>query len=259
MTIEGFIGGLFGGAKSTTTTNVATKSVVEAVARNIMNCSSNALQVQRFVISGDFNVVKNTKMVQNLKLSSDCSQDAKNIADLQQAVSNAIKQSAEAQNVALLGVLGSSKSEVNLNIDNEVKQVITQENIQNIVNQSNAQQEFIISGNNNIVDNFSMDQTSEIVYNNAQKVVNQLKSVQQIETQADQEAKATMKGPLSEVLDSLFGGASSLIWVIIAVGVIGLIGGFIYMRNQDDENELDEEPVKRKLPFQGPPEPRRKR
>lgn len=218
-----------GGSSSTAKTNIATSSVVDAVARNIMNCGSNSVITQTFAITGDYNVVKDTKQVQNIKLSSDCSQDSKNIADLQQAVSNAIKQSAEAQNVSVLGALGSADSDTNTVISNDVRQHITQENIQNIVNNSNAKQEIIISGNHNIVDNFSQEQTYEIVYQNAQQVVNQMKTVQTIENAVDQESKATQTNPVSDIIDSVFGGLQGfgILWVIVAVAVIVFLGPVI--------------------------------
>lgn len=218
-----------GGSSSKTNTNIATSLAVEAVARNIMNCQSNTNINQRFVVSGNYNVVKNSKQVQNIKLSAACSQDAKNIANLQQSVSNAIKQAAESQSVSVLGALGKSNAETNLFIENEVKQTITQENIQNIINSSNAMQEMIISGNNNIVDKFEQSQTFDIVYKNAQKALNKMKSVQVIENAADQSSKATQTNFISDIVDSVFSGLQGfgLLWVIVIVAAIIFLGPVI--------------------------------
>jgi len=215
-----------GGSSSKTNTNIKTSLAVSLVARNIMNCSSNSSIKQTFRIEGSYNVVKNVKQVQNLKLSAECAQDNKNIADLQQSVGNAIKQAAESQSVSVLGALGSSDAETNLTIENDVKQHITQENIVNIVNSSNAEQEFIIKGNHNIVDNFSQEQTMDIVYRNSQKVINQMKSVQAIENAADQKGKATQTNFISDIIGSIFGGLQGmmLIWVILIIAIAFMFG-----------------------------------
>jgi hypothetical protein len=215
-----------GGSKSITTTSIATKAAVEAMAQNIMNCRSNASVIQSFVVSGNYNVVQNVKQVQNFKLSSSCSQDTKNISELQQSVSNAIKQAAEAQSVSVLGALGSSRAEVNTYIDNEVSQKITQQTIQNIINTTNAQQEMIISGNNNIINNFEQSQTLELLYENCQNVLNELKSVQAVDNNVTGNSKATQTNFISDIVSSIFDGIQGLgiLWVIVIVAALGVFG-----------------------------------
>jgi len=215
-----------GGSSSKATTNVKTKLAVDLVAQNIMNCTSNSVVKQRFVIVGDYNIVKNVKQVQNIKLSVKCAQNNKNIADLQQSVANAIKQAAHSQSVSVLGALGKSSADVDLTIDNEVKQTINQQNIINIINKSNAEQEFIIRGDNNIVDNFSQEQTMSIVYKNVQQVINQMKSVQVIENAASQKSKSKQTNFISDIISSVFSGLQGLVllWVILIVAVLYLLG-----------------------------------
>lgn len=204
------------GSSSTTTTNVKTKMAVEAIANNIMNCTANANVSQKFTIQGDYNVVSNAKIVQNMKLSSSCAQDSKNIAELQQSVAAALKSSADSQSVSVLGVLGSSRANVNTTIENEVAQKITQSNVQNIITNSNAEQEFTIVGNRNIVDNFSMEQTYDIVLRNTQAVLNQMKSVQAIESASSSDSKATQTNFISDIIGSIFSGLTSMagLWLI---------------------------------------------
>jgi hypothetical protein len=204
-----------GGSSTTNKTNIATKLAVSAVANNIMNCTGNTSVTQSFKIKGDYNMFQGVKQVQNIKLSSSCAQDSKNIANLQQSVANAIKQAATSQSVSVLGALGNSDSDNDTIISNEVSQAITQNNIQNIVNNSNAQQEMIIAGNHNIVNDFSQTQTFDIVYNNAQKLINTMQSVQAIENAADQTAVSTQTNFVSDILDSVFNGLQGmgLIWL----------------------------------------------
>ena len=147
------------GSSSSTKTSVISRNVANALAQNIMNCKGSQLIKQEFIISGNYNVVKNTKQVVFLQLSSSCSQDVNNMADIQQSVSNAIKQTAEAQSASLLSVLGGSSSKVDTAIQSDIEANITQETIQNIVNSTNAAQTIKISGDNNIVDTFSQEMT----------------------------------------------------------------------------------------------------
>ena len=243
-----------GGSSSKSNTNVKTKLVVEAVSRNIMNCSSNATAVQRTVISGDFNVLDGVKQVFTMKLSANCVQDAKSVATLQQSVANAIKASAKAQSVTLTGALGSSSSEVNVSIDNEVRQSITQENITNIVNKVNLEQELVVSGNHNIIKNYSQELTSDLVYANSQKLVNTLKSVQTIENTTDTASEATQKsmiagvvGAIGGVIDSIFAGMNTMTMIFLAALLIGLylgkdiIMGFLGIGPAADPNDPNQQ------------------
>ena len=217
-----------GGSSSHSTTSVKTKSIVEAMSKAIMNCKGNTSLVQRFVVSGDYTVINGFKMVQNFKLSSACANSVQNLSDIQQKVSGAIKAQAEAQSVSMLGALGKSSSEVDVNIDNEVRQVISSENVTNIINTVNALQEAIISGDHNIVNDFSMEQTMDIVNTASQDVLNQLKSVQTIANSTDTSAKSTQTNFVSDIIDSVGSIFTSLgsMWTIVVIACI-LVGGYI--------------------------------
>jgi hypothetical protein len=220
-----------GGASSSTNVSVATSAAVNAMAKSIMNCQSNSVITQTFTVSGDYNVLTNIKQVQYLKLSSSCAQNAQNVSDIQQAVSAALQSAASSQSEALLGVLGSSSSDVNQNIHNDVTQNITQETVMNVINQTNAQQAVVISGNHNIIDKFEQSQTQDILFNNCQTVLNQLKSTQAIENAAAGSATAVQKNPISEIVDSVFGGLASFGWMWVIIIVVGLIvGGYILLK-----------------------------
>ncbi len=222
------------GSVSKSTTNVATKSVVDAVTKNIMNCSVGNVVKQSFIISGNYNVLNNVKQVQYTKVNAQCYQKAENIDNLQQLVKDAIKQASDAQNVALLGAFSSSSAINDTAVNNDVQQYITKETITNVVNKSNQQQEIIISGNNNIVNNFSQEQTFDVVYSNVQDLLNQMSTIQALETTAQNESKSTQTNSISELVDSLGSAASSIldstgsavlkVWIIPAiVAVVAII------------------------------------
>lgn len=217
-----------GGTSTEQTTSVVSRQIAESFVKNIMNCTSAALVNQSFKIEGDGNIVSGAKMVQNFKLSSSCTQNAQNIANIQQSLSNTINQTAETQGVALLGALGNVSSDQRTIIENEVRSKVTQETIQNIISTTNAQQEFVIKGDNNIVKDFSMEQTMELLIENAQQVINKMDSVQQIDNAVKQSGKTTQTNPISDILNSLFDGLTQLasVWVILLI--VCLLFAFLF-------------------------------
>lgn len=222
-----------GGGSSKTSTNIKTKAIVEAMARSIMNCQGSYALVQRLVVSGNYNNVSGG-MVQVFKLNSSCTNDVQNLTEIQQTVANAIKAQTAAQSTAVLGALGAAKSKSETFIENEVRQKITNETITNVINEVNAMQEVIISGNNNIV-KFTAEQTLDLVMENSQSVLNKLESVQDLENTADVKTDSTTTNPISEIVDSVGDIISSvgIMWVIIAVvamvvfGWVVVNGGFL--------------------------------
>ncbi len=252
MSLLGFLG--LTGSTSSSSANVATKSVVEAVTKNLMSCSSSSVATQSLIVSGSNNVVRG-KQVQYIKLSASCYQKAENIDNLQVIIKDAIKQAAEAQNAALIGALSTSNAVNDTNISNDVQQHITKETITNVINKSNTQQEVIISGNNNIVDNFTQEQTSDVVYSNVQDLLNKMSTIQTLESVAQQDSKSTQTNSFAEFVDSLGNAASSVLdstggavlkaWIIPAiVAVVAIIylgplllkgGPLVALLGSDDE------------------------
>jgi hypothetical protein len=217
-----------GGSSSTSKTDIHTSNVVEALSKSIQNCQSNTVINQQVVIKGNYNVVKKVRLVQGMKLSSACALDDKNVAAAQQAVENAVKQQTEAQNVALLGALSSSDSDTDLKISNEVKAAITRETIQNIINNFNATQEFYLDGNSNIVEDISMEQSMEALYDGCLAAVSQMASVQAIQNNADQVSKSSQTNPISEIIGSIGSIITNMgsMWTIIII-VAMVVGGYV--------------------------------
>ncbi len=231
-----------GGASSKTSMDVYTSNIVDALSRSIQNCQGNTLINQQVVIKGNYNVVKRVRMVQGMKLSTSCSADIQNVTSTQQAVENAIKQQSEAQNVALLGAIGSSDSKNETRIHNEVKAAITQETIQNIINNFNATQEFYLDGNSNIVEDITMEQSMAVLQENCLKALNKISAVQEIQNKAESISKATQTNPVSDVVDAVGSAAGGIVgaigdiftslggmWTIIIIVAL-IVGGYIFVQ-----------------------------
>jgi hypothetical protein len=237
------------GSKSTSKVAIDTSLAVQALARNVMSCTSQTAVSQLFQISGSYNIIKNTKQVQAIKFNSTCTQSAQNIADLQQTVANAISNAASATGSGVLSALGASQSEAETVIKQNVSQSITQETIQTIVNNSAAQQAIIISGNNNIVDNFDQSQTLDIVLKNCQDVINNLKSVQAMNNVADQTSSAVTTNPISDIIDSVgsifegFGWMGTIILVAAIIGFVLVGPKTIAAFMGSDSNDSSEQPM----------------
>lgn len=220
-----------GGSSSKTSTDIYTSNIVEAMSKTIQNCSGNTTINQQVIIKGNYNVVRNVRIVQGMKLSTSCSLDDKNIAAAQQAVENAIKQQSEAQNVALLGALSSSSSRDDTKIRNEVRATITRETVQNIVNNFNATQEFYLDGNNNIVEDISMEQSMQVLFDNCLAALSQLSTVQDVMNNAELISKATQTNPVSEIIGAIGNIITSLggMWTIVIIVAI-VVGGYIIIQ-----------------------------
>lgn len=221
-----------GSSSSSSTTDIYTSNIVNALSKTIQNCQGNTIIDQKVQIIGNYNVVKKVRLVQGLKLSSSCALDDKNIATAQQAVENAIKQQTESQNVALLGALTNTSSDNNLKIHNEVQATITRETIQNIVNNFNATQEFYLNGNNNIVEDITMEQSMKVLFEGCLQALSQLSSVQEVKNNAEQIAKSTQTNFIAEIVDSfsnLFKGLGMLWVIIIVCGLV--VGGYVIVNS----------------------------
>ena len=219
-----------GGSKSTTTNSMVTSTAINAISNNIMNCTGNQTMVQNFVVSGNGNSLNNIKQIQSLKLSTECAQSSENVASLQQQVSSALKSAAEVNSQAVMSALSaSSSSDVNTKIENDVKQNITQNTIVKIINDTNLQQNMIISGNANVINNFTQEQTTDILNKNIQNAVNKMESVQAISSTTDATSKNTQSNPLDDMIKSTYSGMKGLTDSVggTVKGLTDTVGGVI--------------------------------
>ena len=212
--------------------NNVTSSVTNAMSQAIMNCSGNTMTEQKFILSGSYNTINNFKMVQAMSLSATCANSAENLASVQSAVTAAVTAAANAQAVAGIGSLTKSNSRTNVNIRNDVTQNITSQTLTNVINTVNAVQTAVISGDNNIVSNFSEEQTLTIVQNACQSVISKMDSVQEIASSAAADSKSTQTDPIasfftgiSGVIGAGFSGATGMMWVYALVFIAIIVAG----------------------------------
>jgi hypothetical protein len=245
-----------GGSSTLNKTSTSTKNIVESLSKSIQNCSGHTIINNEVKIIGNFNVVRGVRLVQGMKLSNSCAMSETNIAETQQTVANAIKQAAESQGDAIFGGLSKTKSQVLSEIENETRTVINRESIQNIVNNFNLTQEFFLNGNNNIVEDITMEQSMEVLYDNCLATLNKMKSFQEVTNQVDQKTKTTQTNFISDVVKSItgllgtLGGLMTIVFIVVIIVIAYLLksqpqlvykllyystGGFINISDKSDE------------------------
>lgn len=232
-----------GGSSSKATTDVATNFATSVIAKNIMKCGYSIIQNQNVNVSGNNNILDGISLNQSFRLNANCLQDSKAMAQMQNEIANAIQQAAKSSNVALIGALGKSDSEVDLNIRTQVSNAVNFQNIQEIVTQTNSQQGINVSGNNNILRNITLEQVGEMLLTNSQTVVNQIEAVNIVNNKIKQEATAIQENPLNvltDVIKSWMDGLQGLgmIGAIIVIGALAVSAWvFINMFSGDDGSD----------------------
>lgn len=210
-----------------------TRSAAELITKNIMECSGSQTVAQSVTVSGNYNVVK-VKQVMFMKLSAECTQDVQNIADMQTKITDDLMAQVKTQSQALIGALGRSDSDVRTKIEQDVKNTVTAENIQRIVNNVNMSQETTVSGDNNIVE-VTQEQAAELVTSASQELLNSMTTVQELSKSLKTTAETTQSNFISEIIDSVFDGMGEIALIIACVVIAGIIflgrelikGGFV--------------------------------
>jgi hypothetical protein len=195
-----------------------------------MNCRGNSTVTQTLNLSGSYIEITDTKQVQAYKLDTQCAQKLETSADLQKKVSEAISSSAEAKSPGILGALNNTGSNVRSIINQQIKDYFENKNITNIVTTVNAQQGIDASGHHIIIKNFTQQQTTELLQKSIQDSLAKIQIVQDINNSLNSATSATTTNPISDIIDSVFGGLKN-IWIILGVcGIIALIIAALFFR-----------------------------
>ena len=220
-----------GGSTSSQNLNqVDLSSATSIIVDNIMNCRGNSTVTQTLNLSGSYIEITDTKQVQAYKLDTQCAQKLETSADLQKKVSEAISSSAEAKSPGILGALNNTGSNVRSIINQQIKDYFENKNITNIVTTVNAQQGIDASGHHIIIKNFTQQQTTELLQKSIQDSLAKIQIVQDINNSLNSATSATTTNPISDIIDSVFGGLKN-IWIILGVcGIIALIIAALFFR-----------------------------
>lgn len=212
-----------GESNSKSTSDVFMENVNNVMVSSMQKCSQTSAISQIINIKGDGNVLSDIEMNQVFTSLLTCVQDVNVIAKLQSDLSAEIKSQSEAQNVALIGLLGKSDSEVNSRIYSSVRNAVNVQAITEMINNVKSDQMINIEGQGNTLVHVSMKQINNSIASSSQQVIANIDVLATIKNKLDQSSKATQTDPITDFfngLSKLFTGP--LMWVAIII-----IGGLI--------------------------------
>jgi len=211
-----------GGTKSKTTNEVFTDIAFKVVQRGVSSCVQAATQSQVMEVKrtrGDVHI-KGVDMRQSMSVDMKCALSSDMQSRVQAEIINQIQQYADAQGVALLSGLGSTKAEVESRIETIFDTYVEQETIQESVMQNLQEQRLSVEDTrgNVIISNVSMEQSAEIVAEAIMTAAGYSEAIAEIADIVDQTAKAKEEGPLDSLFKMIGGIVNS--WVFMIVGIV---------------------------------------
>jgi hypothetical protein len=202
-------------------------------------------------IKGDGNVLSNVEMNQVYTSLLTCMQDVNMVAKMQTDMENAIKSAAESQSVALLGVLGSSSSDVDTKIHNSVKNAVNVSTLTQLVNNIKAAQTIYVQGSGNTLLNINMKQVNSNIASSSQQVVANIDVLNTLKNTITQSSTAKQQDPIANLLNGLANLVSGpIMWfaVILIGGLVVLViflntgaGASVLGMAQDQMNGQDDQ------------------
>lgn len=219
-----------GGSSSKVKQDLITRTAAEAMTKSIMRCSAKIAPTQQINIVGSHDVnMQGIKMSQHVKFNAECVNSSKNIAEIQQAVTAALKAAVASNSDAITGALSKSESSVDQRIENEIKASINSESITEMVTNLEASQIINVYGSVKVdLVDIAMDQSVDAMMKASQTLLNNLSVVQDITAAMEGDAKSTQTNPITEIVGKLTEafGSAVLAWAAIAI-VFLIIGGIV--------------------------------
>lgn len=212
-----------GGSSSKNKSTVIAETLNKVMVSSMQNCSNYVDLTQELVVKGDGNVLSNVQMNQVFSSIMTCVNKTEWMTKLQNDLTAAVKQSAESQSVALLGVLGNSDAEVDNYIRNSIENSINVSTMSSLVNNIKQKQSIYVEGVGNTLINISMNQMNTNISSSTQELIGTVDVLNKIASSVDQKAKSTQEDPIANLLKGLSDLISGpIMWVAIM-----LIGGLI--------------------------------
>ena len=253
-----------GGSSSKSKSDIFMESVNDAFVQSIQSCSMSSDVQQIISIKGDGNTLSNVEMNQVYTSLLTCIQDVNMTSKMQNDMVNAIKSASESQSVALLGVLGSSSSEVDTKLHESVRNAINVTTLTQLVNNIKAAQTVYVQGSGNTLLNINMKQVNSNIASSSQQVVANIDVLNSLKNTIDQSSKATQQDPIANFLNGLANLVSGpIMWfaVILVGGLIILViflntgAGATVMGMAQDQMQDSQGYEEEQLPKPAPPVP----
>lgn len=216
--------------KTTSKSTHVNELVADIINKNILNqdvTTSAALsQTQRYVVSGSKGVkVKNINFVQTIKNAISSSFNESTQDTIQASIANDI-----IAELTSTSTTAGVQSDAETTVENIIKTTITNEVTVNKVNTCMAKiiqlQEIIVEDSENVeIEDVTFEQVAENLQSCIMKSSSMRDMVIAIESVSDVTASSEITNPISEIIDSVFGGIQGMftgIFLIIGAAVLAL-------------------------------------
>lgn len=219
-----------GGTVSQCSIDVLNDIAISATQKHVARCVTNATQEQRIrfskisgtVILGDIN------MTQGMSVDLKCVLSSHSQSKIVNQIANDIAQKAEAQGIAGLSALGSTRSEVTTTIENRIKVHVEQTSVQEQMTNLLQKQTFVVhdvmSTGTWIAGNLNMNQTGKVISKTLITSTALSTGIQEVSNVIDQQAKSEEVHPLKFLTDFLGKAITSYVFMIVgAIVMFGLV------------------------------------
>jgi hypothetical protein len=228
-----------GGSSSKSKSTVIAEALNEVMVSSIQRCSNETEVFQELSVKGDGNILSDIQMNQVYSAITSCVNKTDWVTDLQTQLEAKLKQSADAQGVALLGVLGKTSSDVDNEIRNSIKNAVNVQTLSEMVNKMKQKQSITVEGNRNVLTRISLKQMNNNISTSTQELVGSIKALNDISSDVDQKAKSVQQDPIANLLSGLANLMSGpMMWVaIILLG--GLIAVMVFLNTGAGQAIMD--------------------
>jgi len=210
-----------GGSSAKSSATQATNIISEVVTTNLTKHHTIVQQEQYIRVSGNYNIVSDVVMNQAYEINISEATTNNQIASMQSDITSQLQQAASSASVAMLDALGGSQSEIDVEIENEIKSMITTENITDIAVNVNQSQGIDISGSHNIVKNITFKQFGKIIDENVRNQTQRSTLITTMDTVMSQEATATTENPL-DAFTNMIRATGDAVGKSLGLGALGM-------------------------------------
>jgi hypothetical protein len=215
--------------KNITTVDLISAITNHAIARNVQNCGFTTIASQTMEIISAGCRVSNITQTSALKLNAECLTSSNVLNEMINNLKSEIDNSGLLETESFTSLFSaSSKNEVRTQIHQTVDNIFEAENIQNTLVSIETRQVLRIEarpnpytgkcdegGVNDIIQSFVVDMFVRSV---SEQIVNN-HNLSRMDTDVQQAATSLQKNPISNIIDSLFGGLGDLFkngkWIIL--------------------------------------------
>jgi len=223
-----------GASKQQTITNmIDTKALTEVLNKNTVSCNTNVLLSQEINVQGSGNILEDIKQSSALKLDASCYNKSSNITEIQNIIETNMKAKLDTIEPALLAVANTSKSKLTNDLSQEIKNVITTENMTKIINNVNQDQIIKVRGDSNILRNMSQQSTIDMIASGIQDSFNSTKTMTDLKNAQDLDSKSKVTDPINDAIKGIMDGingifssyTTAMIFIVVIIAVAFILLG----------------------------------